>query len=60
MNKEWQDYLDALERLEQAIKLTAYHTRVAAEEAEKCANYALLTAYSANEYLKSLKHEQYS
>lgn len=52
MNKEWQDYLDALEKCVKATKLTAYHTKICAEEAEKTANFALLTVHNIEEYLK--------
>ena len=48
----WAEYLEAMRRLELAIKLVSYHTRECAKHTERTAIYALLTAYHVREYTK--------
>ena len=50
MSDHWADYLEAMRKLETAVKLTAYHTAQAAEHTKRTATYALLTAYHVREY----------
>ena len=45
------EYLEALNRCCEAVKLTAFHTQECARHVEKVANYSLLTVYHVKEVL---------
>uniref|UniRef100_A0A6M3L0E6 Uncharacterized protein n=1 Tax=viral metagenome TaxID=1070528 RepID=A0A6M3L0E6_9ZZZZ len=45
------EYLEKMRELEQAVKLTAYHTLECARQAEKAADYSLLAVYHVKEIL---------
>jgi len=53
MPDPWSDYLKALNRCCDAVKLTAQHTQEAARLAEKTADYALLTASYVRECIEA-------
>jgi len=50
MNEAWQEYLEALGKCVVAVKLTAFHTREAAIQANIAADQTLLTVYHGNLY----------
>ena len=52
MPDPWAEYLEAMRKLEIAVKLTAFHTRECAKHTERTATYALLTVYHVREYTK--------
>ena len=52
-------YKEALNRCVDEVKLTAYHTKEAAEQTEKTATNALVTVHHVREFLKDgEKHNQ--
>ncbi len=55
MPDPWADYVEAMRKLEMAVKLTAYHTRQAAEHTRETVAYTLLTVYHVREYTKRRK-----
>ncbi len=52
MSKEWLDYLEALNKCCDAVKLTAYHTRETAKYAKEAGVWAGATVVLVNDALK--------
>ena len=49
------EYREAMQRMVEAVKLTAFHTKEAADAAKKAGELALLTSYHVKEYLNGTK-----
>lgn len=57
LGKAISEYREAMKRMVDAVKLTAYHTREAADAARKAGEFALLTSFHVKEYLKEVKEK---
>lgn len=51
MTDPWADYLKALNKCCEAVKLTAWHTAECARQCDKTVDYTLLTVYFVKEVL---------